>query len=177
MNYEKEAIKLSVVEVYTLSGNLQSGDILTEDMLTIGKAQKDHIPSNAIIDETTLSQLRNYSLSDREGNRVYTDPTGEKFLKIESEYTVIYQEKDEEDKIKYYTYGPDAKNEKQKTYITINNENTKIFKEKFDNGMEETYILYKSEEKTRLYYEENTGTTGFGRRRRRMLCQNKREKI
>jgi len=157
VNEEKEALKLSMVDVYSLSENLQSGDILTEEMLTIGKAQRGHIPSNAIIDETTLSQLRNYSLSDREGNRVYTDPTGEKFLRIESEYTVIYQEKDEEDKIKYYTYGPDAKNEKQKTYITINNENTKIFKEKFDNGMEETYILYKSEEKTRLYCDENTG--------------------
>ena len=157
VNEEKEALKLSMVDIYSLSENLQSGDILTEEMLTIGKAQRGHIPSNAIIDETTLSQLRNYSLSDREGNRVYTDPTGEKFLRIESEYTVIYQEKDEEDKIKYYTYGPDAKNEKQKTYITINNENTKIFKEKFDNGMEETYILYKSEEKTRLYCDENTG--------------------
>lgn len=157
VNEEKEDLKLSMVDIYSLSENLQSGDILTEEMLTIGKAQRGHIPSNAIIDETTLSQLRNYSLSDREGNRVYTDPTGEKFLRIESEYTVIYQEKDEEDKIKYYTYGPDAKNEKQKTYITINNENTKIFKEKFDNGMEETYILYKSEEKTRLYCDENTG--------------------
>lgn len=157
VNKEKEAIKLSVVGVYTLSGNLQSGDILTEDMLRPGKAHREHIPSNAIIDETTLSQLRNYSLSDREGNRVYTDPTGEKFLKLESEYTIIYQEKDEDNKIKYYTYGPDAKSEKEKTYITINNDNTKIFKEKFDNGIEETYILYKSEEKTRLYCDENTG--------------------
>ena len=122
VNEEKEAIKLSMVNVYALNGNLQSGDILTEDMLTIGKAQRGHIPNNAIIDETTLSQLRNYSLSDREGNRVYTDPAGEKFLRLESEYTIIYQEKDEEDKIKYYTYGPDAKSEKEKTYITINND-------------------------------------------------------
>lgn len=157
VNEEKKALVISTIDVYTLSGNLQSGDILTEDMLTIGKAQRGHIPSNAVIDETTLTQLRNYSLSDREGNRVYTDPTGGKFLKIESEYTVIYQEKGEDDKIKYYTYGPNAKNENEKIYITLNTENTKIFKEKFDNGEEESYILYKSEEKTRLYYDENTG--------------------
>lgn len=159
VNEEKEALKISMVDVYSLSGNLQSGDILTEDMLTSGKAQRMHIPSNAIIDETTLSQLRNYSLSDREGNRVYTDPLGEKFLRIESAYTIVYKEKDEEGLVKYYTYGPDAKSKEEKTYITMD-EKTKIFTEDFgDKNKEndELYILYTSSEKTRLYCDENTG--------------------
>ena len=159
VNEEKEALKLSMVEVYSLSGNLQSGDILTEDMLTTGKAQKGHIPSNAIIDETTLSQLRNYSLSDREGNRVYTDPTGEKFLKIESEYTVVYKEINEDEEEEYYTYGPDAKTLEEKTYIT-KNEKMNIFTEDFGDENEdndELYILNTSIAKTRLYCDENTG--------------------
>ena len=154
---EKKALIDSTVTVYTLSGNLESGDILTEDMLAQSKAKEEHIPDNAIRNDVALDQFRSYSLSDREGNRLFTDPMGMKFLKIGSDYTVVYKEepKDENDKVKYYTY--DSAGEK-KEIILQNNEVILIedFADK-DEKNDELYIWRKTEDKKIVYIEEKTG--------------------
>ena len=66
-NY-KEAIEAkNSVNIYVLSEDVKSGQIITSNMVTRKQINKNLIPENAIGDTATLE---NYSLQDKEGNEV-----------------------------------------------------------------------------------------------------------
>lgn len=68
-NYkDKEAIEAkNSVNIYVLSEDVKSGQIITSNMVTRKQINKNLIPENAIGDTATLE---NYSLQDKEGNEV-----------------------------------------------------------------------------------------------------------
>lgn len=69
---EKE-LKESMVQVYTLTSDVSSGQAITSDMLKMLTVSKTTVPNNAISDSSTFSS---YSLQDEKGNEVYTDSQG-----------------------------------------------------------------------------------------------------
>lgn len=72
INAEKE-LKASMIQVYTLSSNVSSGQVITADMLKMQTVSKTTVPSNAISDSSTFSS---YMLQDESGNEIYTDSQG-----------------------------------------------------------------------------------------------------
>ena len=135
---EQEKMEASYVSVYTLGQDIKSGQVITEDMLVMSTAQIDHIPNNAT---SNLEIFTNYSLTDNEGNRVYSDEKG-MFLTKNSEYIEIYKEGN-----KYYTYS----NQGQKQEVTGLDAR---------NVYEDTYGAYAiktTEGKARLYTDDMTG--------------------
>ena len=92
-------IEESYRTVYTLGQDVKSGQVITEDMFQLGTAQIQHIPNNAT---STLETFVNYSLTDSEGNKLYSDDEGMYLLK-DSEYIEVYETEN-----KYYTYSSDG---------------------------------------------------------------------
>ena len=140
MRTEKEEIEASYRTVYTINQDVKSGDIITEDMLQLSIAQLEHIPNNAT---ATLDTFVNYTLTDNEGNKVYSDEMGT-FLLKNSNYMEVY--KDEQNN-KYYTYSFDGKKV----------EVLGISAEELKTDAYGTYVIRDTERKTRLYQEELTG--------------------
>jgi len=136
---EQEEVKNSYRTVYTLGQNVKSGQIITEDMLQLSIAQIQHIPNNATSDIATFVD---YSLTDSEGNRVYSDEQGTYLLR-NCEYMELYRG----DENKYYTYLSDG----QKKEVTVLSE--RDIHEDAD-GM---FLIQQTEAKTRLYKEDATG--------------------
>lgn len=87
-NYrDKEAAEVANrVNIAVLQQDVKSGQIITEDMLTIQQVNKNMIPDNAIGDVATLS---NYYLEDKEGNEIKT--------KYENNTAILYVTKDGRD--------------------------------------------------------------------------------
>ena len=135
---EQKEIQESYRTVYTLNQDVKSGQIITEDMLVLSTAQIQHIPNNAT---STLSTFTNYSLTDGEGNKVYTDEQGTYLLK-NSEYMEIY--KDENNR--YFTYSSNGQIE-EITGIKTDD----IYEDEYG-----TYVVRTTENKTRLYKEDLT---------------------
>lgn len=151
---EQKEIQESYRTVYTLNQNVKSGQVITEDMLVMSTAQIQHIPNNAT---STLATFVNYSLTDSEGNKVYSDEIGMYILK-DSEYMEIFPENN-----KYYTYSNNGQKEELNgvkqadlhsdsygTYLVKSvAQKTRVYKE---NETEEYYIL-------RVKYNTNTENT------------------
>ena len=136
---EQEKIEASYVSVYTLKQDVKSGQILTEDMYELNQVLSQTVPSNAT---ATINTFINYSLTDSEGNKVYTDEQGTFLIKT-SEYLEVFQ--NEETK-KYYTYGT---NGEVKNLESVNSRNI----EQDDHGM---YVVQETLDKARLYKEIST---------------------
>ena len=69
---EKE-LKASMVQVYTLTSDVSSGQAVTSDMLKMLTVSRTTVPNNAISDSSTFAS---YSLQDEKGNEIYTDSQG-----------------------------------------------------------------------------------------------------
>lgn len=69
---EKE-LKASMVQVYTLTADVSSGQAITSDMLKMLTVSRTTVPNNAISDSSTFAS---YSLQDEKGNEIYTDSQG-----------------------------------------------------------------------------------------------------
>ena len=95
VNKEQKQVEASYRTVYTINQDVKSGQVITEDMLQLSTAQIQHIPNNAT---STLDTFINYTLTDNEGNKVYSDEVG-MFLYKNSEYMELYKG----EKNKYYT--------------------------------------------------------------------------
>ena len=137
---EQEELEASYVSVYTINQDVKSGQIITEDMYQLGEVLIENVPSNAT---ATIDTFLNYSLTDSEGNRVYTDPAGT-FLTRNSEYMEVFRNENTQN---YYTYGTSGEVQ------NLNNVNTANLRTD-DYGM---YIVQATEGKARLYKEEVTG--------------------
>lgn len=66
-------LKASMVQVYTLSTDVSSGQVVTPDMLSMLTVSKKTVPGNAISDVSTFAS---YALQDEKGNQIYTDSDG-----------------------------------------------------------------------------------------------------
>lgn len=140
INQERKEEKSLLQTVYALNTDVKSGQIITQDMISMLTVSSSAIPMNAISDVTTLS---NYTLKDAEGNDVYTDEKG-LYIRKNSEYLEVY----EGEQSTYYTYSPEG--EKQNvTLSTREKENIK----KDDYGQ---YVVREMEQKKRIYKEVNT---------------------
>lgn len=137
VNKEQKEVTNSYRTVYMLNQDVKSGQVITEDMLVLGKAQIQHIPANAT---STLETFVNYSLTDNEGNRLYTDEKGT-FIQKNSEYTEVYEEGS-----KYYTYSSNGQKEEM-TGVRQDD----IYKDGYG-----TYIVKTANQKTRVYKEDMT---------------------
>lgn len=108
---EQEELKASV-DVYVLSQDVKSGQVITTDMLDKQTVNRNLVPSNATSD---ISIIEDYALQDKEGNDVYT--------KVENNEPVLYIRRDnkeqklqkEEETDNYYI---ERSNEKE--YIELN---------------------------------------------------------
>ncbi|MCI8700152.1 MAG: hypothetical protein HFJ47_02275 [Clostridia bacterium] len=140
VNQQRKAEKALLQSVYALNTDVKSGQIITQDMISMLTVSSAAIPMNAISDAQTLG---NYALKDAEGNDVYTDEQG-LYIKRNSAYLEVY----EGEQSTYYTYSPDG--EKQNvTLSTREKENIKTD----DYGK---YVVRETEQKTRIYKEANT---------------------
>ena len=115
-NYKKEekARKGNMVSAYALIQDVKSGQIITQDMLKLITVDKTLVPSNAT---SNPGFIRNYSLEDKEGNKITTvkeedKKTGEikttlRLNKKNNKYEILqeengnyyYKEKDRDEKI------------------------------------------------------------------------------
>lgn len=136
---EQKKTEASYVSVYTLNQDVKSGQIITEDMYQLGLVSIQNVPSNAT---NTIETFINYSLTDNEGNRVYTDEQGTFLIKA-SEYLEVFQDAKTE---KYYTYGSNGEIQNLEAANTRNIQ-------KDDYGM---YIVKETSDKARLYKESLT---------------------
>lgn len=136
---EQKEIEASYVEVYTLIQDVKSGQVITEDMYQLSEVLSENVPSNAT---ATMDTFINYSLTDKEGNKVYTDKEGT-FLTKNAEYLEIFKDETTQ---KYYTYGTNGE------VINVDNVNTANLRTD-DYGM---YVAQATEGKTRLYKEDST---------------------
>lgn len=134
---EQEEIKASYRTVYTINQDVKSGQIITEDMLQLGTAQIDYIPANATSD---IGTFINYTLTDSEGNKVYTDEKGT-YINKSSEYMEIYKEDNQ-----YYTYTSNGQKEAL----------TGIYEREIYTDDYGSYLVKNVENKTRIYKEELT---------------------
>ena len=69
----EKALKASMVQVYTLTSDVSSGQAVTADMLKMLTVSRTTVPNNAISDSSTFAS---YSLQDEKGNEIYTDSQG-----------------------------------------------------------------------------------------------------
>lgn len=134
---EQKKIQASYRSVYTLNQDVKSGQVITEDMLQMSTAQIQHIPSNATSD---ISTFTSYSLTDNEGNRLYSDEKGA-FLLKDSEYMELFQENN-----KYYTYLSNGQKE----------EVTGVRQDDIQSDEYGTYLVRATAQKTRVYKEDMT---------------------
>ena len=119
-NYQKKEKenKTASVQVYTLSQDVKSGQVITLDMYTMSTINKNMVPSNATSD---LSVIENYALQDKEGNDVYTkyDKTDSNGKKIGTLYikkdNKEYELKKETETDNYY-----IEKNNNKEYIELN---------------------------------------------------------
>ena len=101
-------------KAYVLNQDVSSGQVITEDMLTLQVVNKTLVPSNATSD---LSLIQNYSLQDKEGNNIYTkyNKNNEAKLFI-TKNNNEYEVKVEEETDNYYINRDDSKE-----YLELNN--------------------------------------------------------
>lgn len=109
---EQEELKASV-KAYVLKQDVNSGQVITTDMLELQTVNKNLVPSNAT---SNISLIENYSLQDKEGNDIYTkyDRNNEAKLFIKKDGTE-YEVKQEEETDNYYI----TKNN-DKEYLELN---------------------------------------------------------
>lgn len=102
-NYrDKEATeRANKVNVYVLNADVESGQVITKDMIVQKQLDKTLLPSNAFGD---MSILDNYALADRNGNEVWTDYDEENnaILKIKINNRIYELKETENGSYNYY---------------------------------------------------------------------------
>lgn len=109
---EREETATSLT-VYVLNADVKSGQVITTDMLEQKVVKKDLVPSNA---NSTLTNLDNYALQDKEGNDITTRYTesGQATLYINKNGTE--QQISQEENGNFYI----TNSSNQKEYIELN---------------------------------------------------------
>lgn len=101
MKQEEEARLSSLVSIYTLNQDVSSGQILTEDMFSMIKVERNTVPSTATSSARTIS---NYFLQDQNGNSIITrneDGVSKNYVVINNQGYVINTDESNKDYIQY----------------------------------------------------------------------------
>lgn len=96
--------KKANVNAYVLNQDVSSGQVITNDMLTMQPVNKNLVPSNATSD---ITLIENYALQDKEGNEIFT--------KVKNNTPTLYINKNGND------YEVQKEEETDNYYITRNN--------------------------------------------------------
>ena len=108
--------KQASVNVYVLNKDVESGNIITTDMLVRKTVNKNLVPSNATSD---ISVIQNYALQDKEGNPVTSKTKTVNNATVQALYITIdnkeYELKEEEETENYY-----IEKNNTKEYIKLN---------------------------------------------------------
>ena len=117
INKEREEAS-SQVNVYVLNQDVSSGQVITNDMLTLQTVNRNLVPSNATSD---LVVIDNFSLQDKEGNDIYTkyddDGNGQLYItRNNNEYAVFKEEETEN----YYITNNNREDSNDKEYLELN---------------------------------------------------------
>ena len=117
INKEREEAS-SQVNVYVLNQDVSSGQVITNDMLTLQTVNRNLVPSNATSD---LVVIDNFSLQDKEGNDLYTkyddDGNGQLYItRNNNEYAVFKEEETEN----YYITNNNREDSNDKEYLELN---------------------------------------------------------
>ena len=117
INKEREEAS-SQVNVYVLDQDVSSGQVITNDMLTLQTVNRNLVPSNATSD---LVVIDNFSLQDKEGNEIYTkyddDGNGQLYItRNNNEYAVFKEEETEN----YYITNNNREDSNDKEYLELN---------------------------------------------------------
>src|SRR5699024_6561575 len=70
LNRQMEEQQATLTTVYVLKSNVQSGEIITNDLFTTMQVFSNTVPANAV--GTNISTLSAYFLADEQGNQAYT---------------------------------------------------------------------------------------------------------
>ncbi len=82
---EVEALKGAKIRICTLSQSVKSGQVITDDMVTVIEVDKGTVPSNSFKDD--VNNISTYRLEDSRGNTVGTNKDGELYLPKINEQT------------------------------------------------------------------------------------------
>ena len=109
LNEKIKTDEAAVKNVYVLTQDIKSGQVITSDLFTLKTVRAEGVPANATSDISTM--LQNYSLCDKSGKDIYTDAEGNLFMNAENGTKVtVYKE---EATGNYYTQATNG----TKTYI------------------------------------------------------------
>lgn len=154
-NDELNAELNAKVKVYTLTQDVKSGQVLTQDMFELQKIHKNSIPSNATSVE---SVIETWFLQTKEGEMIFTDKYGLYLDRTNGEReadgiveVMQYEGADTKD-----SNGKELKSGDLFTVVDGNIErvssDTKTIQDEFG-----VFIVAKSDNKTRVYQESSTG--------------------
>ena len=114
MNYSKkeQEERAASVQVYVLSQDVSSGQVITNDMYTTLTVNRNLVPSNAT---SNLDIITNYSLEDKEGNSVITKYQNNVATLYLNKDNREYELKQEEETANYY-----IERNNNKEYVELN---------------------------------------------------------
>ena len=169
---EIDTSKSLLTSVYVLNQDVKSGQTITADMFSKATVTGAGVPANATDD--IIKTLSDYALSDKAGNKIYTDKAGlykigeNRQTRIFYDEALTYTDSNGATKTEqcYYTINDsgeitkiaqEIKEENNTYYYTKNGSNSKEYVKKDDAGYykagESNKIRVFKEEKTDNYYE------------------------
>ena len=101
MKKEEETRLASLVTIYTLNQDVSSGQMLTEDMFSRMKVERNTVPNNAA---STVETISNYFLQDQDGNSIITrneDGVAKNYVLINNQGYAISTDETGRDYIRY----------------------------------------------------------------------------
>lgn len=111
---EQAAEAATKVNVYTLTQDVKSGQVITQDMFTMLAVSKKTVPSNAT---SVLSVIDSWYLQTKDGTMIFTDKDGLYYLDANGNQVRVYQEPETAN---YYILKT-VNREEVKEYIELNN--------------------------------------------------------
>lgn len=95
---EQEEAKARV-NVYTINQDVSSGQVITQEMISLQPVNKNLVPSNAT---SNFDVISNYALQDKEGNDIYTKISNNESKLYVKKNNTEYEVKKEDETDNYY---------------------------------------------------------------------------
>ena len=165
---EIDTSKSLLTSVYVLNQDVKSGQTITSDMFSSATVTRAGVPANATSD--IITTLSDYALSDKAGNKIYTDKAGlyktgeNRQTRIFFDEALTYTDSNGTTKTEGWYYTINDSGEITRIAQEIKEENNTYYYTKSGNNNSKEYIkkddagYYKSGEsnKIRVFKEEKT---------------------
>lgn len=96
---KEKAEKAASVNVYVINQDVSSGQVITEDMLSLQAVNKNLVPNNAT---SNMAIIENYKLQDKEGNNIYSKTDNNQIKLYITKNNKEYEVQQEEETENYY---------------------------------------------------------------------------